>query len=232
MKKIFLLFQNLLSMFYPRLCPACKQNLFQYEKVICSHCLTHLPETNYHLEKDNPLNAIFRGRIELRQVAALLFYQKGNMVQNLLHQLKYKGKQEVGIVLGQYYGNKLIQQIDFADIDMIIPIPLHPKKQKQRGYNQSECLAKGLSESMKIPYYTDILKRELFTQTQTKKDRFNRWKNVKDVFVVEDYENISGKKIMLCDDVLTTGATIEAAAQTLIQGTEIELFVVTIATAY
>jgi len=232
MKKILSLLQNLISLFYPRLCPACQKNLLQYEKVICSHCLTHLPETNYHFDKDNPLNDLFKGRVELKQVSALLFYQKGNIVQNLLHQLKYKGQQAIGIELGQYYGEKLIQQIDFANIDLIIPIPLHPKKQKQRGYNQSECLAKGLSKSMNIAYYTDILQRESFTQTQTKKDRFNRWKNVKDVFTVTDYERIDGKKILLCDDVLTTGATIEAAAQILVQGTEIELFVVTIATTY
>ena len=222
---------NLLSFFYPRLCVGCGDALQQNEEHLCLNCMMHLPETNFHKEADNPLTNIFAGRVRVQEVAALLFYKKGTSAQHILHALKYKGQKELGAYLGEYYGKLLIQQPRFQQIDYIIPIPLHPKKQRKRGYNQSEWIAKGLSKGMGKPYRTDVLSRAQFTETQTKKSRFSRWVNVKEVFVANETDDIRGKHLLLCDDVLTTGATMEAAIQQLQTIPDITVSVVTLATA-
>lgn len=231
MKQILPFLKNFLSFFYPALCPSCQQAMQQHEKVICLNCMLHLPETDYHTEKENPAWLLFAGRVKIERVASLLAYKKGNHVQSLLHHFKYKGDQDIGVSLGKYYGEKLIQIIDFQEIDLIIPIPLHPKKQKQRGYNQSECFAKGLSEGMQKPYSVTALTRNVFTETQTKKNRIGRWENVKSVFDISESEQIKGKNLLLCDDVLTTGATLEAAAQQLLSVEGVKIWVATLATA-
>lgn len=232
MKKNFHLFQNLLSFFYPRLCITCETPLQRNESFFCLHCLHNLPETNYHLQKENPLNEIFSGRVKVKNTVSFLFYRKGTGVQNILHHLKYKGNKEIGYFLGKMYGEKLIIEESFQDIDLIIPIPLHKKKEKKRGYNQSEWIAKGLSDGMKIPYNSNALVRKDYTDTQTKKSRFNRWQNVKDVFQIIDADLLKGKHILLCDDVLTTGATMEAAIQKLIEIENITVSVATLAIAH
>ncbi len=225
------LFNNLLSLFYPRLCVGCGEALQQHEEHLCLHCRMHLPETNFHKQKDNPLVNIFAGRVRVREVASLLYYKKGNAVQQILHALKYKGKKELGAYLGEYYGKMLIQEARFQSVDFIIPIPLHPKKQRKRGYNQSEWIAKGLSAGMGIPYRNDVLIRAQFTDTQTRKSRFNRWENVKEVFEAVPDETVQGKHLLVCDDVLTTGATMEAAIQKLLTIPGVTVSVVTLATA-
>lgn len=231
MKKNFKLLNNLLSIFYPRLCISCGNILQENEQHLCLNCLLHLPETNYHKTEDNPLNDIFRGRAKVENTLAYLSFRKGNAVQHILHQLKYKGNKEIGAYMGERYGKKLAQANLFSDVDFILPIPLHPKKLKIRGYNQSEWIAKGLSAGLGIPYNTSVLVRNTFTETQTKKSRFNRWENVKDVFEITDTELLTGKYVIVCDDVLTTGATTEAAVQKIlgIEGTRVS--VVTLATA-
>lgn len=231
MTNLPLFFKNLLSFFYPSLCPSCQQALQQNENVICLNCMMHLPETDYHTDKNNPCLQLFAGRVKIENAASLLAYKKSNNVQSLLHHFKYKGNQDIGVMLGKYYGEKLLYQPDFQNIDIIIPIPLHPEKQKQRGYNQSESIARGLGEGMKIPYSNTVLLRSVFTQTQTRKSRINRWENVKGVFEVADVEQIIGKHLLLCDDVLTTGATLEAAAQQLLSVDGVKVSLITLATA-
>lgn len=221
---------NLLSLFYPRLCVGCGDALQQNEPFFCLHCMMHLPETNFHKEAENPLTNIFAGRVRVREVASLLYYKKGTSVQHILHALKYKGQKELGAYLGEYYGKLLIEEPRFQDIDYIMPIPLHPKKQRKRGYNQSEWIAKGLSKGMGIPYRTDVLTRVQYTETQTKKSRFSRWENVKEVFVVSG-DLAPETHVLICDDVLTTGATMEAAIQQLQSVPNIIVSVVTLATA-
>ncbi|MBP5710615.1 MAG: ComF family protein [Bacteroidales bacterium] len=230
-RKINDLLTNLIALFYPVTCMSCGRVLLQHEKHICLHCMAHLPETNYHLDKDNPLNLIFLGRVPIENVASFLFFKKGELVQKMLHELKYNGNQDIGDFLGECYGKKLANTQAFASIDMILPIPLHKKKLRLRGYNQSECIAKGLSRSMGIPYRTDILVRTEYTETQTHKSRFNRWENVKEVFAVENEEDIKGKHILICDDVLTTGATTEAAVEKILQAADVKVSVVTLACA-
>ncbi len=221
--------KNLLALFYPRLCCACGNPLQQNEPCLCLECYLHLPETEYFKEHNNPLRALFEGRVPIQEVASLMSYKKSNKVQKILHNLKYNGQKEIGSFLGDYFGNQLIEEERFKDVDCIIPIPLHPKKERKRGYNQSEWITKGLSESMKIPYFTDVLIRQEYTETQTKKGRFSRWMNVKDVFAVVDKGRIDGKHVMVCDDVLTTGATVEAAVRKLQQAADVKVSVVTLA---
>ena len=225
------IFDNILSLFYPRLCVACGDALQQNEQHLCLHCMMHLPETNFHKNHDNPLMNIFAGRVRVGEVASLLYYKKGNNVQHILHALKYKGQKELGSFLGEYYGLLLAQEPRFQSVDCIIPIPLHPKKQRKRGYNQSEWFAKGLSAGMNKPYRTDILTRAQFTETQTRKSRFNRWENVKEVFVATEDNSVRGLHLLVCDDVLTTGATMEAAIQQLQTLPDVKISVVTLATA-
>jgi ComF family protein len=222
---------NIFSMFYPRLCVGCGNALRQNEELLCTHCLLHLPETHYHQQQENPLRNVFAGRVPVREVTSLMFYNKGSIVQHILHHLKYKGKKEVGRYLGRYYGQQLRQEERFRSVDYILPIPLHPRKQRKRGYNQSEWIAMGLSEGLGKPYLTDVLVRTHFTDTQTKKSRFNRWENVKEVFAVQNPEKIRYKHVLVCDDVLTTGATMEAAIQHLIEVEGVTVSVVTLATA-
>ena len=229
MKKCLYFLENLLSLFYPRLCLSCGNAMQRHEQMICLECELHLPETNYHQLADNPLFQIFWGRVKIEGVASLFFYRKGSGIQQLLHALKYKGKKDVGTHFGEYYGKLLIQSELFQKIDLIIPVPLHPKKLKQRGYNQSEAIAEGLSRGMGVPYNTQAVVRQIFTETQTKKSRINRWENVKDVFEVTCPSSLKNKNILLCDDVLTTGATIEAIAQKIISIEGTKIWVVTLA---
>lgn len=231
MKKISKLLTNLLSLFYPKICIGCKKILQENEDNLCLNCLLHLPETNYHLLRENPLEKIFWGRVPVEKVFCFLFYRKGNYVQSLLHELKYKGNKELGSYLSSIYGNKLKESHSLDGIDLILPIPLHPKKLKLRGYNQSEWIAKGLSEVTGIPYSTQYLIRKVFTETQTRKSRFNRWENVKEVFEIQNADDLVGKHILICDDVLTTGATMEAAIQKLLAIGNTKVSVLTLATA-
>lgn len=225
------LFYDLFYLFFPRVCAACGNALFKYEDVLCLQCIHNLPKTNHIEQDENYLVKLFWGRFPIHAAAAYYQFTKGSKVQNLLHQLKYKGNNEVGIKVGFLMGKDLIKKELYKNIDFIIPVPLHPKKFKKRGYNQSEEIAKGLAKSMCIELDTDFLKRGVFTETQTKKGRFNRWKNVEDVFVVNTSQALIGKHVLLVDDVITTGATIEACAQKLLTAGVQKISVVAIAYA-
>ena len=225
------LINNLLSLFYPRLCAACGDALQQNESCICLNCMLHLPETQFHKEHFNPLRQVFDGRVPVEEVTALMSYKKSNRTQKILHSLKYKGQKEIGAVLGKYLGGQLITEERYRGIQYILPIPLHPKKQRKRGYNQSEWIAMGLSKGLGIPYSNDFLVRATFTETQTRKSRFSRWQNVKDVFQAANVGELAGKHVLICDDVLTTGATTEAAIRKLIEVPDVRVSVVTLATA-
>ncbi|MDY6326329.1 MAG: ComF family protein [Bacteroidales bacterium] len=221
--------KNLLSFFYPRMCVACGDALQQNETSICIECMLHLPETGCHKERDNPLRSVFDGRARVEEVAALMSYSKDNKVQKILHGLKYGGQKEVGEVLGEYYGKQLAAEERFSQAGCIVPVPLHRRKLRKRGYNQSEWIARGLSKAMHIPYVTGVLVREDYTETQTKKSRYARWMNVKEVFAVKNGEKIAGLHVILCDDVLTTGATAEAAIHKLEEIPGVKVSVVTLA---
>lgn len=219
------LLDDFVSLFYPQVCFACGNSMYRNEEVICSFCRFHLPKTNFHKQPDNPLSKTFWGRINVENVSSYFYFSKGSKVQHLMHQFKYSGKYEIGVYLGKLYGSDLKGEESFKDIEMVIPVPLHPKKLRKRGYNQSEKFAEGLAQSMEITLDTKTLIRTYSSETQTRKSRFNRWENVKEIFQVTGSNSIAGKHVLLVDDVITTGATIEACATHLleVEGTRVSV---------
>ncbi len=226
-----LLIDDFISLLFPRICAACGNSLWKQEETVCLSCEFHLPRTNFHLSLENPVSQLFWGRVNLESAAAYLYFNKGNKVQRLIHQLKYKGRKDIGIYLGWQYGQHLRYSPFFQTVQLIVPVPLHTKKLRQRGYNQSEQFAIGLGESMKIPVYPGALFRRKETETQTKKSRFRRWQNVAEVFEVNDPRSLEMKHVLLVDDVITTGATLESCIQTLSLIHGIRISVATIAVA-
>ena len=222
------LIDDFISLFFPKTCAACGYNLFANEKVICTKCIYHLPKTNFHNDEDNPVSKVFRGRVNLESAAALYYYRKGGKVQHLIHQFKYKGHKDIGLFLGEQYGYELLTSDIFKGIDTIVPVPLHPKKLQKRGFNQSEVFANGLSKSMQKEVDTASVARTVATSTQTRKSRYKRWENVNEIFVLKHPEKLAGKHILVVDDVITTGATMEACVQTILQIPETRVSVVSI----
>ncbi|MEA5258605.1 ComF family protein [Arcicella aquatica] len=209
------MFNAFIDLIFPRICSACLEPLQLNEAVICTHCRFDLPKTNLHLENDNVLMQKFLGKVELKHVMSYLKFIKGGKVQRLMHELKYKGNQEVGEMLGRWYGAEL-RDNGFAEaFDLIIPVPLHKKRLISRGYNQSDCFAKGLSESLKIEWRDDILVRATNTTSQVTKSRLERYQNMDNVFAVKHQEYLRGKKVVVVDDTLTTGATLESCVLSL-----------------
>jgi ComF family protein len=208
--------KELIHLFFPRICPGCSDALLRNEKLICHTCFVQLPQTAFHNHPfDNPINRLFWGRIPIYASSAFLYFRKSGVVQELLHALKYGNQPEIGTFLGAEYGKTLFNSSPFCSSDIILPIPLHGKRQQQRGYNQSAFFADGLSSNLKIESNNNILHRNDFKSSQTKKNRFERWQNVSTVFEVSKPEKIFNKHVLLVDDVITTGATIEACARQL-----------------
>lgn len=224
-------FKHLLDIIYPRSCEACGESLLGGENLICVKCLIDLPRTNSHIIEKESISNKFWGKIPVSNTISYLKFSKKGKVQKLLHELKYRNKPEVGKFLGQLYGTDL-KAIKFEkNIDLIIGVPLHPTKLIQRGYNQADCIAEGLSVALDIPFDTAVVKRITHTSSQTKKSRFERFQNVKNIFDVIDVEKIKDKRIAIIDDVLTTGSTIESLAATLLNEGCKDISVITIATA-
>lgn len=219
------------NLFFPNTCYSCGEILVSGENIICTECYYNLPRTNFQFNIENPVSMVFWGRININIATSFLFFNKGGKVQKLLHQLKYKGKTEVGYELGKIFGSELYNSPYFKKTDIVIPVPLHPKKQKLRGYNQSDFIAMGLGQSLNAEFLTQYLIRNTFTETQTNKSRYSRWQNVDGKFSVINSEYLKGKNILLVDDVLTTGATLEACAQELLKVPKTTVSVATLAYA-
>jgi ComF family protein len=222
----------LIELFFPRICAVCSKSLFLHERVICTPCLLHLPETGYQKDPDNRAARIFWGRVRLVHCSAWLHYKKGNSTQKLIHQLKYKGRQDIGEHLGKLYGRKMQSCNALTDVDGIIPVPLHWKKERRRGYNQSLSIAKGISAETGKPVWTDKVVRKVSNVSQTTKDRFGRWENARERFSLKPGHGLEGKHILLVDDVITTGATIEALAGVFEEKDHVRISVVSIGSAY
>lgn len=210
------LLADFISLFYPRVCLACSQSLMKGEEALCSSCLSVLPKTHYHLTNENPVKERLAGRLPLQHGFAFLKFRKGGVVQNILHQLKYHNHPELGVRIGKMYGAELAQSGFQYSFDLIVPVPLHQSRLRKRGYNQSAKFAEGLSTAMNIPWQESISLRRQSTLTQTRKSRSERWQNVKDAFSISQIEKIEGKRVLLVDDVITTGATLEACGQHLL----------------
>ncbi len=223
---------DVFDLFYPNICLACSDKLLKGEETICLRCQLELPLTDHWTDADNILMKRFSGRVKVESAAAFLFFKKGEAVQELIHQLKYKNQEQVGIYLGRLLGHKLIQPKSiFKDIDLVVPVPLHWKKLKARGYNQCNSIATGISVSLNTPCSLNALNRHHENISQTKKKRFDRWENVEDIFSVNNPAQLTGKHILLVDDVVTTGATSETCMQTILQVPGTRVSFVSLATA-
>lgn len=210
--------KEFLALVFPRTCLLCRQSLFDFESCLCTVCQGTLPFANFHLRPfDNELTSKLKGLVPVHRVLAFLRFTKKGKSQQLLHLLKYKNKPELGEELGRLYGLSLLQQGFGGGWDLVVAVPLHPIKKNRRGYNQSECFARGLSKSLGLPY-RELLVRNKFTDTQTNKSRLERLNNVNRVFELAPSQEASGLRILLVDDILTTGATLGAAAHALLEG--------------
>ena len=206
---------SILNLFYPRICAACGEPLLKDEDTVCLKCRYTLPRTGYELNADNPVAQIFYGRVRFHAVTSCFFFSKSGKVQHIVHQLKYKGNKYAGMFLGEQIGESIKNAPLFQGIDYLIPVPLHPKREKQRGYNQSLVIAIGIHEVTGIPVADKYLIRAVYTATQTHKTAEERYQNVKDIFEARFADELKGKHVLLIDDVLTTGATLESCAHAL-----------------
>lgn len=211
------IWNDILQLFFPPLCKICKKALRKGEEQICLHCLCDLPQTRFHLLKtDNPVEQLFYGKIEFRHATSFLHYEKKSAVQKLIHSLKYYDNKELGYLLGRMAARELqMANHPICQVDYLIPVPLHPRKKRKRGYNQAEWIAKGLQSVWNCPVRTDLLERTLYTESQTRKSGFERWGNTRGSFSALSPGELENKHILIVDDVITTGSTIEACARAL-----------------
>ena len=201
---------DIYNLFFPEVCLGCSEMLTENEKIICTKCNFNLPLCDYKNLKDNLLMTAFNGRVPLENAVSLMYYSKKGIVQNLIHNLKYKGHQEIGALFGTWLANEIKEKDSFKDIDYIILVPLHAKRFKERGYNQLDLFGEKLSEILDIPYETNLLLKTYHTTKQSKKNRFARMEKEKTIFRLNLHTNFNNKHFLIIDDIVTTGATIEA----------------------
>jgi ComF family protein len=221
--------KHFFGLLYPNLCEACGCALVGQEHICCLSCLYNLPRTHYWKTPDNPAAQIFWGRVPIVHACSFFFFNKGSRYRTLLHKLKYKGKPEIGVELGRQLGRELKNAPLYQSIDMIIPVPLHPKRQRHRGYNQSERIAVGIAQMTGWEVNTSSLVRTRFTKTQTRKSREERWENVSDAFALLNAAPLANRHVLLVDDVLTTGSTLEACILQLQKAAGCKVSVATLA---
>jgi ComF family protein len=223
------MFHDLLDLLYPRICNSCETSLLKHEKVLCTQCLHALPTAFSHLEKDNSVERIFYGRIPLENATSLLLFEKKGMVQKIIHNLKYKGHEEIGTFLGEWLGTELRSLQNFKQVTAVVPVPLHKKKLRQRGYNQVEKFGRAIAEKLEITYLNDVLLKRSASKTQTLKKRLARWGDLEETFVLEQPEKLQDQHVLLVDDLVTTGATLEACAHQLMQVKGVKISIATMA---
>ncbi|QQT28300.1 ComF family protein [Sphingobacterium spiritivorum] len=223
--------KDFLSLFFPECCFGCGVALLYQEKFLCTTCLYHLPLTYFHLDSNNEPTRQLRGKCDFQNATAMLFLSKGSRVERILYQLKYNGHPEIGYFLGIKYGEVLRRTSEYADVDLVVPVPLHRKRQRKRGYNQAEYFARGLATSMSIPLDNVNLARTIETSSQTMYSRLDRYDNVEGIFDILNKETLTDKHILLVDDVLTTGATLASAASMLSGISGVRVSIATLARA-
>jgi len=224
--------ENALHLFYPHLCDGCGNDQIAKNQLLCYRCLKRLPTTNFIDFPDNSVERLFRGRLSIAIGHSEYFFSKGKLIQHLLHQLKYKSNKGIGFYLGEMMGQTILQSNRFSNPDIIIPMPISKEKEIKRGYNQANIIAMGLSNILKIPVSSSFISKTHNTESQTNKNRSERWKNVEGSFVINQMEELINKSILLIDDVITTGATIEACGNMILKipGTQLSVASLAIAT--
>ncbi|QEC69401.1 ComF family protein [Panacibacter ginsenosidivorans] len=222
-------FHNLMHLFFPHVCEGCGTDILDNDALLCAICHTKLPETNFIEKENNLVEQKFYGQLKVDAAGAAFYFTKEGMLQHLIKQLKYHNNKQIGFYLGRQLGNFLAQTNRFNDVDVIIPLPLNPRKEKKRGYNQAAVIAEGVNSIWQKPVNTKAVERKIFTETQTHKDRINRWQSMRNVFEVTNADELSGKNILLIDDIITTGATLEACGEKILCVPNTKLFIATVA---
>lgn len=225
------MFKHIINLFFPAVCAGCNSLLSSNEKVICTLCRHNIPLTNQHLNPDNEAFKKFYGRIPLEYASALLYFHKKGIAQEIIHKLKYKGHEEIGTVLGHWYAQDLKALTILQTADIIIPVPLHKRKYSERGYNQVTTFGKALSSDLNITYNDSILQRKVYSKTQSKKNLLGRTEGIESTFGVSFTEKDHGKHFLLIDDVITTGATLEACCRALLKIPDSKISIVCMAMA-
>ncbi|MDR2843814.1 MAG: ComF family protein [Candidatus Symbiothrix sp.] len=229
--KLSVILKDFISLFYPQLCVVCSEALVGDELFFCSECLQQLPKTNHHLHPNNAAFEQLAGKFPIQKACAYLYYNKGGLGQTTITSIKYHGNIALGEWIGRYLAEDLKSSGFFESIECIIPVPLHKSKLRKRGFNQSEAIAKGISAITGIPMETQTLYRKQANTTQTKKGLYDRWKNTQGLFLTKDNDQLANQHILLLDDVLTTGSTLEACARALLQTPNLKISVLTVAIA-
>lgn len=220
--------ESFLHLLFPHVCAGCGSDILNEESMLCMHCLAEMPETNFHFYSNNPVEKIFWGRLPLVGATAQYYFTKESLMQRLMHQFKYKGNKELGKQLGRLIGISLQQSDRFNDLDALVPLPLFAAKEKKRGYNQAYVLCEGIAEVMNLKIYHDAVIRGQYTESQTKKGRIERWQNIDGKFELGNSDKILNKHVLLVDDVVTTGATLEACGQELCKINGIKVSIATL----
>ena len=223
--------KSIINLFFPPVCSGCHSFLLSNEKVICTLCRHNMPLTQHLLNPENEAFKKFYGRMPVEFGSTLLYFHKKGIVQELIHNLKYKGHEDIGLFLGEWLGEELSELKGFQDIDVVVPVPLHKSRQRKRGYNQVHKFAQAIADKLHVECNTSVLQKTKATQTQVFKDRLKRWNDDNTVFSVSNTEDFKGKHILLVDDVITTGATLEACSNALLKIEGIKISVVTMAIA-
>ncbi|MEG1545792.1 MAG: ComF family protein [Bacteroides sp.] len=222
-------FIHFLHLLFPQSCVVCGGRLLSQDKYVCFHCKAEMPLVRDRLLKGNEVEQRFWGQLPIERASSLFYYIHENNYRRIVIQLKYNGQEEIGEVMGKYMADGLLQTDFFEGIEVIIPVPLHPKKRRLRGYNQSECIALGVSQTTNIPLDTVTVERKVANVTQTHKNHQERWDNVENIFAVIYPERIQGKHILLIDDVLTTGATLLSCAGEISKVSGVKISILTLA---
>jgi ComF family protein len=231
MRLMHLLKEALLHLAFPHLCEGCGTDTLHPDHYLCVHCLDDLPKTGFPQHDDNPVEQLFWGRLPVEHAAAHYYFTKESTMQHLVHEFKYHGHQDLGRYLGRLMGFDLLLSHRFSDLDALVPLPLHPAKERQRGFNQATVLCEGIAEVMNKPLLTDVVTRPEFTETQTHKSRVERWQNMEGKFRLSNTKAAEGRHVLLVDDVVTTGATLEACGSALLQVPGLRLSLATLCTA-
>jgi len=221
---------SVLHLFFPHICTGCGNDILTEQTVLCMRCMEAMPETNFELHPGNPVEKIFWGRLPLLGATAQFYFTKESLMQHLMHQFKYKNNKDLGLQLGRIMGEQLKRSGRFK-ADALVPLPLFPVKERKRGYNQAAILCEGMAGALEIPVLDRVISRPQHTETQTKKGRIERWKNIDGKFVLKNPEAIHNKHLLLVDDVVTTGATLEACGNTLLQAENVQLSIASLCIA-
>jgi len=225
------IFKDLAYLFFPISCASCEKPILRNERLLCIECRHRLPLVNFHNINDKKIEKVFYGRVPVQNATSLFVFEKDSLVQNLIHNLKYRGREEIGVELGVWLGENLIQNTDYQNINIIIPVPIHKKRRRERGYNQVEKFGIELAKKLEAEYIDTVLKKISYHSKQSKHQKHSRWTNTAETFGVDHPSLLENKHILLVDDIITTGATIEACIEKLKDIKGITISVATMAVA-